>query len=106
MTITCVEFKPLRKGALRGFATFELQPTGLRLKECSALQSHGQRWIGMPSKPQITSEKTVRLVDGKAQYVNILEWTSRERADAFKAAALAALVEFAPDAFDENGGEQ
>jgi len=101
MTVTCVEFKPMRKGALCGFATFELQPTGLRIKDCTAMLSHGQRWIGLPSKPQITAERTVRLVDGKPQYTNILEWLSRERADAFKAAALAALLEFAPDAFDD-----
>jgi hypothetical protein len=100
MTVVCTEFKPLRKGALHGFAVFELQPTGLRLRDCTVMEASGRRWIGLPGKPQITAEKTVRVVDGKAQYVAIVEWTSRERADAFKAAALAALLEFAPAAFD------
>src|SRR5262245_29520067 len=98
MTIVCTEFKPLRKGALYGFATFEIQPTGIRLRDCTAMSSHGQRWVGMPAKPQIQNG-AVRLVDGKAQYSSIVEWTSRERSDACKDAALAALLEFAPDAF-------
>ena len=101
MTITCVEFKPLRKGALHGFAIFEIQPTGIRLRDCTVMESNGKRWIGMPGKPQITPEKTVRIVDGKPQYVSVVEWTSRERSDAFKDAALAALLDAFPTAYDE-----
>jgi hypothetical protein len=45
-----ISFKPLTKGALRGFAHVEL-PSGLRITDCPVLISNGKTWATLPSKP-------------------------------------------------------
>jgi hypothetical protein len=50
-----VAWRPVTKGALRGFATVEL-PIGLKIHDCPVFTSHGKTWATLPGKPQIDKE--------------------------------------------------
>jgi hypothetical protein len=91
-TITASDFKPMDKGALRGFVTLKL-PSGLVLKECTFMNSNDKEWIGLPGKPQIDREGKVRkdAATGKTLYVSIVDFDSKEAHDKFQDLALAAV---------------
>jgi hypothetical protein len=58
----------------------------------------------MPGKAQITRDGAVRRDDrGKTLYTPTLEFTDKSTRDAFSARVIAALLEFAPTAFDAEG---
>jgi hypothetical protein len=74
----------------------------LRIKEATVNVSHGRRWIGLPSKPQIDRAGHVITDDrGKRQYVSILQFADRETGDRFSERVIEALVERFPHAFDQ-----
>jgi hypothetical protein len=91
-----ISFKPLIKGALRGFAHIEL-PIGLRIADCPVLISHGKAWAPPPSKPVLDREGRHVEVNGKKQYAPILEWRDRDLADRFSAAVVELVREAHPD---------
>jgi hypothetical protein len=95
-------FKPLRANTLYGFITITIPELHLRICDLTAHESHGKRWAGLPGKPQIDRGGCVRKGDnGKPLYTPVLEFTDRETRDAFSARVVAALLEFAPSAFEE-----
>jgi hypothetical protein len=86
-----LEWRPLVKNSLRGFASVEL-PSGLTIADISVHVSHGKRWASLPARPQITSDGTVRRGDdGRIAYSSILKWRSRELQDGFSAAVVRAV---------------
>jgi hypothetical protein len=102
LTIRIESFKPLRSNSLYGFADFVIPELHLRIRETPVHESHGRRWVGLPAKPQVTREGTVRRDDrGKAAYAAVLQFTDRATSDAFSERAIAALLEVYPDAFAE-----
>jgi hypothetical protein len=72
-----VSFKPVRKGALRGFAKVELS-NGLTIDDCPVCSSGGTTWAAFPAKPIIGQDRRHLELDGKKQYATILAWPSRE----------------------------
>jgi hypothetical protein len=95
-------FKPLRSNTLFGFVTITIPELHLRICDCAAHEKNGKRWIGLPAKPQITRDGTVRRDDrGKVAYTPMMEFIDKQTRDAFGARVVAALLEFAPSAFDE-----
>jgi hypothetical protein len=97
-----VGFQPKIKGALRGFCTVELLPLGLRIIDCPVLVSRGKAWCALPSKPQIDSEGRLRKdINGKAQYVALVEWASRELRDRFSNAVIELIRARHPGALDD-----
>lgn len=93
-----VAWRPMVKNTLRGFASIEF-PFGLRIQDITVHVKNGKAWIGMPGKAQLDQDGTVRRDDsGKVKYVQVLEWSNRERADQFRDKVLALVTELYPDA--------
>jgi hypothetical protein len=91
--IVADDFRPLQKNSLQGFVNFKLLRSGLILRECSIHQKNGRRWIGLPGKPQVTSDGCVRKdpATGKTVYLPVVEIRGRAERERFQAAALAAV---------------
>jgi hypothetical protein len=69
-------WRPLRQGALYGFAEIEL-PIGLIIREVPVLRGTESLWAALPSKPEVTGDHQVRRgPDGKPLYRDILAWRS------------------------------
>src|SRR5215813_2460591 len=63
-----IEWRPMPRNSLRGFATIEL-PSGLTISDISVHVSHDKAWASLPAKPQINSDGTARRGDdGKVLY--------------------------------------
>lgn len=95
-----VGFKPLTKGALRGFATVQLS-IGLTIEDCPVLTTGGRVWAALPGKPVLDREGRQAKPDGKPQYAAILKWRDRELADRWSAAVVELVRERHPELFDE-----
>lgn len=93
-----VTWKPLTKGALRGFATVEL-PIGLKLIDCPVLAGPNGAWATLPSKPVLDSDGKHVKPGGKAQYTAMMQWRDRELADHFSQTVVALVRKAHPDAF-------
>jgi hypothetical protein len=95
-----IEFRPLTKGALRGFASIHL-PLGVTISDCPVLVSGGKAWVSLPSKPQLNGDGTPRRdANGKVLYVPILRWSERDLANRFSDTVVALVRERYPDALD------
>jgi hypothetical protein len=103
-TIAIVAWRPLIKGALRGFTTVQL-PSGLKLIDCPVLVSSGGKvWVSLPSKPVLDREGKHKIgPDGKPAYAAVAEWSSRELRDRFSEVVIEAVRRLHPGALDEAG---
>jgi hypothetical protein len=102
LSIRIDAFRRLRSKTLFGFADIIVPEMRLRIREATVHQSHGKRWIGLPAKPQITRDGTVRRDErGKTAYTPVLEFIDRETRDRFSERAIEALIAAYPDAFDD-----
>jgi hypothetical protein len=96
-----IAWRPLVKGALKGFATVEL-PNGLKLIDCPVLVGRNGPFAMLPSKPQIDKEGRQKTdANGRAAYVPTLEWRTRDLAGRFSAAVVELVRREHPGAFDE-----
>jgi hypothetical protein len=68
-----IEFKSVPQGARRGFATVEL-PNGLTITGCIVCVRGDSAWASFPGAAQIGADGRQIVVNGKAQYTNILNW--------------------------------
>ena len=100
MTIVCEDFRPWRSNTLAGFAIVNIAELKLTIKDIAIHQKDGSRWAQLPAKPQIKDGIIVKDEAGKAQYISIMEFGSREVRDAFSAATVAAVLEHTPTAFE------
>jgi hypothetical protein len=100
--ITCLAFKPHVSGSLRGFADFHYPAARLKLIGCTVHESHGRHWVELPTKPQLDRERRLITDDrGKIKYVSAIAWDSDQVRRAFSRAAVAAVLTYAPWAFDQ-----
>ena len=97
VTITISDWKPLRKGSLRGFVTISM-PSGMIVHEVSIMQSNGRAWASPPSKPMIKDGKTLVDDNGKTKYVPLIEFISKSVRDRWSSAVIAALLAKHPEA--------
>jgi hypothetical protein len=98
-----LDFKPLTKGALRGFARVEL-PSGLRISDIPVLVSNGKTWASLPSKPVLDADRKHKVdINNKRQYVPVLEWRDRDLATRFSD-GVCALVRHAHSAALDGAG--
>ncbi|WP_046867484.1 hypothetical protein [Microvirga massiliensis] len=99
--ITCLTFKPHVSGSLRGFADLHYRSARLKLIGCTVHESHGSRWVELPGKAQLDRERRLVTDDrGKIQYVLVITWDNDQVRRAFSKAAVAAVLTYAPWAFD------
>jgi hypothetical protein len=100
-----LNWKPLVKGALRGFATVEL-PIGLKLIDCPVLVGPNGPWAAPPSKPVLDLEGKHSKPGGKGQYAAVVEWRDRELAGRFSGAVVRLVCEAHADALGEEPTNQ
>ena len=96
-----VKWTPQRKNALRGFADVRL-PNGLVIYSCPVLFSHGKAWASFPGKPQIGRDGVPIKIDGKPQYVKVIEWADRITADRFSERVIELVRERDPSVFADD----
>jgi hypothetical protein len=102
LSVRCIEFKALQRNTLKGFATIAIDALRLEVRDVSIHRKGTSAWAALPSKPQIKNGELVKDPDtGKIAYVPILQWSSRQVADAFSRAAIAAVLERDPTALDD-----
>jgi DNA-binding cell septation regulator SpoVG len=99
--ITIADWKPLSKGALRGFVSVTL-PSGLVLREVSILVTDGRPWASPPSKPLLDRDgRAMTGDDGRRRYSQIVEFTAMDIRDRWSDSVIEALRTVHPEAFDE-----
>jgi hypothetical protein len=60
LTITIESFHAHRSGTLYGFATVVIPELHLRIVDCPVHEKNGQRWAGLPAKPQVSKDGSMR----------------------------------------------
>jgi hypothetical protein len=85
-----IDWRPLRKGRLYGFATIEVQPIGLQVHEIPVLMgAKNGPWACVPTKPRIDAKgQQMRDVDGSPRYDRIMSWSTKRRESDFSAAVV------------------
>jgi hypothetical protein len=95
-----LSFRPMVKGALRGFATVEL-PIGLKIYDVPVLVGRNGAWANLPAKPRLDQDRRQEIgPDGKPAYSAILEWHDRDLQDRFSAAVVELVRSRHPEALD------
>jgi hypothetical protein len=97
MAVTVLEWKPVARNTLLGFA--KLQLGALTIMDCPVHNTQGRLWCGLSSKPMVDSSGNARKDDGgKIKYVPLLQWATKEAGTRFSDSVIAALKEKHPDA--------
>jgi DNA-binding cell septation regulator SpoVG len=91
--IACIKFRPLEKGALRGFADLKLD-SGLVLHDCMLIESGDRRWVNLPSKQMLDKDRQLVMKDGKVVYTPIVSIADKTRRELFSNTALNAIDAF------------
>jgi hypothetical protein len=99
MTVTCQDWRPLRRNTLHGFATIRIDEMHLVIHDVAIHEKDGRQWAQPPAKPQVKDGLVIKDASGKAQYVNIMEFDGREVRDAFSRAVVSAVLAREPRAF-------
>jgi hypothetical protein len=92
MKIICRKFQPLARNTLRGFAEISIVDFGMSMRDVAIHTKNGAKWAQPPAKPQVRDASVVKDDAGKAQYVPIIEFTSRDARDHFSEAMIAAVL--------------
>ena len=100
LIITCLGFYPLHRNTLRGFAEVRINELRLVIRDIAIHQKGSARWVQLPAKPQMRDGELVHDEHGKIQYFHLMSFDNRAVSDAFSAAVIRALLEFAPSAFE------
>jgi hypothetical protein len=98
-----VEWRPMRRNNLPGFATVELG-IGLRIGDIPICTSHGRTWASLPSKPIVDGAGAALRDDrGKIRYSPILSWRDRNLGGRWSDAVVALVRAAHPGALDAEG---
>jgi hypothetical protein len=103
LTVSCLEFRPLHRNTLVGFATITIAELKLEVRDIAIHEKNGNRWAQLPAKPRVRDGALVKGDGGKVQYVPIMAFASRAVSDAFSAAVIEAVLALYPEAFDDQG---
>lgn len=99
LSVTCLEWKALERGTLLGFAAIKVDQMRLVVRDIAVHEKSGKRWAQLPAKPQISKDRElIKNRDGKVQYATILEFETKQIADAFSDAVIRALDDFGASA--------
>tara|TARA_R110000822_G_scaffold132056_2_gene269194 strand:- start:2134 stop:2448 length:315 start_codon:yes stop_codon:yes gene_type:complete len=97
MPVVILEWKPLERNTLRGFAKIKLG--ALKIHDVAVHTKGDRSWAQLPAKPQMNADGTARRNnDGKMQYTPVIEWETREASDRFSASVVAAINQANPGA--------
>jgi hypothetical protein len=95
------KWRPIRKGALVGFANITLPgPIALEIDDVAVLETNGKAWVSLPARPVIDPDGRVAKIPGtgKIHYVSHLRWADRRLSTAFSQRVIALVLERDPDA--------
>ena len=103
LTLECVGWRPLRRNTLAGFATIRIVDMRLTVVDVAIHSKGDARWAALPAKPVIDREGVAKRdpASDKIQYVPLFEFDTAGVRNAFSQAAIAAVLELHPDAFDK-----
>lgn len=97
MPVELVNWRPLIRNTLRGFATVKIG--AMKIADVAVHRKNDRTWAQLPAKPQMNQDGTARRnADGKIQYTPVVEWATREAADRFSDGVAAAVLREQPDA--------
>ena len=98
--ITLLDWRPIQKGGLRGFAKFRLGRS-IIINDIAIHNSGGKKWAFMPSKPVHGPDGAQKIGDnGKPIYAKIVEWVDRAASDRFSETAIRLIEAEHPGATD------
>jgi hypothetical protein len=100
LTVRCLDFKPLCRNTLRGFAVVKVEQMRLVMREVAIHSKGDKAWAQLPSRPWIKNGQVVTNDEGKVQYSPLFEFDCGEVRTAFSNAVIAALLEFDPSALE------
>lgn len=83
MTIECMRFTPVNRGALVGFADIYIAKMDLEIYGCQFCNKNGKRWLSMPQREY--------MKDGEKKYLSIVRFKDKSKQDAFAEAAIKAI---------------
>jgi hypothetical protein len=90
--IICLEWRPVERNTLRGFAEIKVVPWRLIMDGVAVHERDGRSWVQLPARPQIDKDTGTVVRDGaKIQYAKVLEFDDREIANRFSDAVVAAV---------------
>ncbi len=96
-----LEFRPLAKNSLIGFAKVEF-PSGLIISDVTILTGERGPYAMPPSKPMVGRDGTVmKGDDGKVKYSPIIEFASKEIRTRWPDAVIAAMKVAHPEVFTD-----
>jgi hypothetical protein len=99
-TLRLLDFKPVRKKSLRGFASVKL-PNGLVINDIVVGEANGRQWALLPSKPLLDRDgNLVRDTGGKIRYSSVVEWDLAELRQEFSRRVVSLVHAQYPAAFD------
>jgi hypothetical protein len=103
-SIIILEWRPVERGSLIGFAKVRLPAWHLTIDGVALHRKDGKRWSQLPSRPMLDSNRQLILDEsGKPKYSRVLEFTDREIADRFSEAVVAAVDRFAGARVEKSG---
>ncbi len=98
--VECLAWRPCVRNTLRGFADFRISEIGLAVRDCPVHEKTVKRWVALPARPRLDKDRNLvsDAQTGKIEYSKVLGFEDRAQADAFRDAAIAALMKREPDA--------
>ncbi|MGE4048419.1 MAG: septation protein SpoVG family protein [Acetobacteraceae bacterium] len=94
---TVLNFKEVRKGALRGFAQVRFA-SGLIINDVAILAGPNGLWASPPSKPMVGRDGSpITDANGKQKYSQIIEFVDKTTRDRFSKSIVAAIVAVHPE---------
>jgi hypothetical protein len=86
------DFRTLERNSLRGFLKVRVPAVDMIFDGIALHEKDGRYWTQLPSRPMLDpSGEVVKDEDGKVKYMRMAWFNSRESADRFSAAVIAAL---------------
>jgi hypothetical protein len=99
MTIQILDWRPMRRNSLLGFAKVQL-PSGIIITDVTILGGDRGPWASPPSKPMVgTDGVTLKDDNGKTRYTPIIEFSSREIRNRWSSAVIDAMRAAHPEVF-------
>jgi hypothetical protein len=95
MFVECIDFRPLERNTLRGFAKIRVPDWNLIFDGVAIHEKDGRTWAQLPARPMLDANGyAVQNDAGKIQYARMSWFDDREAGDRFSAAVIAAVAAF------------
>jgi hypothetical protein len=103
--ITILEWRPIERGTLIGFARVRVELWHLVFDGCAVHRKGERQWVALPARPQLDKDgQALRDESGKVKYAPCVWFSDRTVADRFSASVLAALDYFTAASERAEGG--